>query len=149
MGIKTPRPAGQPAPLNTCDWIVTTTYQNLGKLVKQGCTSYTPVRTTRGVPRFPLPYSAGVAQCVMPEARMMGMSEAMFRGTYRAHLSNIGIDTIRDELERHYDLSGEKPLALLCFCKTHTGEHAFCHRHIFAEWWKDQTGEQIVELAQA
>lgn len=148
MGIKTPRPAGQPKPVKTCDWLVTTTYQNLGKLVKQGCMSYTPIRTTRGAPRFPLPYETKTtALGVMPDARLLSLCESDFRREYRKRLDLVGFPSIAAELDGLKQTG--KPLALLCFCKTHSGEAAFCHRHIFAEWWKDQTGEEIVELAQA
>lgn len=48
------------------------------------------------------------------------------------------VEAVRAAQER----AAGKPLLLLCWC----GRGKFCHRHIFAEWWENLTGEPVQEL---
>jgi len=56
-------------------------------------------------------------------------------------LSRVDIDTLREDIKRLSE-NGTKDVALLCYEKP--GD--FCHRHIFAEWMKEQTGYEIKEF---
>jgi len=40
----------------------------------------------------------------------------------------------------------EKPVVLLCFEDLRQGGSVWCRRRLFADWWKNKTGEIIPEL---
>lgn len=56
-------------------------------------------------------------------------------------LSKVSIDVLRESIRRISE-DWTKDVALLCYEKP--GD--FCHRHIFAEWMKEQTGYEIKEF---
>ncbi len=56
-------------------------------------------------------------------------------------LSKVNLDTLREDIRRLSE-NGTKDVALLCYEKPED----FCHRHIFAEWMKEQTGYEIKEF---
>ena len=56
----------------------------------------------------------------------------------------IGVEYIR-KLIAGYELLG-KDVVLLCYEDVRKGESDWCHRTIFADWWREKTGEVIPEL---
>lgn len=74
-----------------------------------------------------------------------GLSPEEFRIQYRKQLDMTGvaeIDTMFEQIARRHP---DQRLVLLCFEKVLEGE--YCHRRVFAEWWFEQTGEPITEIA--
>jgi hypothetical protein len=66
--------------------------------------------------------------------------ERRFEKGYRERLDAYGIDAIRERLE---EVMGSADVAiLLCYEKD-----KFCHRRVFADWYQEQTGEVIEEIA--
>ncbi|MGI8520271.1 MAG: DUF488 family protein, N3 subclade [Actinomycetota bacterium] len=68
-----------------------------------------------------------------------------FDRQYLAHLDEIGVDRIREHLELIAAKGKNDRLVLLCYEDVSKGLN--CHRRTFAEWWEQQTGEAIPELA--
>ena len=70
----------------------------------------------------------------------MPEDEWRFEKGYRERLDAYGIDAIRERLE---EVMGSADAAiLLCHEKDE-----FCHRRVFADWYQEQTGEVIEEVA--
>ena len=70
----------------------------------------------------------------------MPEDEWRFEKGYRERLDAYGIDAIRERLE---EVMGSADAAiLLCHEKDE-----FCHRRVFADWYQEQTGEVIEEIA--
>jgi hypothetical protein len=71
---------------------------------------------------------------------------------YRAHLDRLGVERIRALLELSLEMSNQgrkhprDGVVLLCFEDVRDPAHP-CHRTVFAAWWKEQTGEDVEELA--
>lgn len=67
---------------------------------------------------------------------------------YLDQLDRIGLEEIQAALELKSGSDGGKPLVLLCFEKLEApGE--FCHRRIFAGWYRSKTGQEVPELPPA
>lgn len=141
MATKKPLPKKQ-----AHDWLVTSSFQKLNRLPIAEQAKYTAVRTSRGSPRFPLKYPVNHAlPLVMPGRDLMDLPEEQFEPRYMEQLDATGADRILRHLEDlHRDNGGERPLALLCFCKLEEG--AFCHRRIFSKWFSRFTGKTITEI---
>jgi hypothetical protein len=103
-----------------------------------------PVRISVGLPRF----YAGSGQfeyisMLCPYGLFnKGYSHAEFNERYRARLDDYGVEKIREELERIAAASERDTIALCCFEDVLVSN---CHRTVFAEWWEEQTGEEIEE----
>jgi hypothetical protein len=68
--------------------------------------------------------------------------QEVYRKLYFEKLDTVGVDNIRESFE---SISSEKPLVLLCY-ENISKPGQWCHRTMFAEWWKEKTGEVIEEL---
>ena len=97
------------------------------------------VGISRGVPKWKLPYSYKRLIDLAPSAETWNAG-GNFQRCYRAQLDAFGVEAIRGMLTAKAD---GKPVALLCW----EVPGAFCHRRVFAMWWKDRTGEEIAELS--
>ena len=106
---------------------------------------YTAVRISLGLPRWKLGYEiVGAIEELMPKG-IFGIEDyEEFRRRYFDKLDTIGVDRIREKLHRFEELG--KPVVLLCFEDIRKGDWNWCHRNIFASWWKQHTGEVIPEL---
>lgn len=107
---------------------------------------YTAVRISVGSPRWKVGYDiSGAISELMPKG-IFGKYEtkAAFEVEYRKRLECIGVDYIR-KLIAGYELLG-KDVVLLCYEDVRKGESDWCHRTIFADWWREKTGEVIPEL---
>ena len=107
---------------------------------------YTAVRISVGSPRWKVGYDiSGAISELMPKG-IFGKYEtkAAFEVEYRKRLECIGVEYIR-KLLAGYELLG-KDVVLLCYEDVRKGESDWCHRTIFADWWREKTGEVIPEL---
>ncbi|MFI6290077.1 hypothetical protein ACIBEJ_00745 [Nonomuraea sp. NPDC050790] len=133
-----PASPGQHLALATC------TYQEFLPLMGL------PVRTTVGLPRFALAYQlAGHAKLITPRREFLGRPRDAYTLLYRRHLDAIGVGAI------HAELTGiaathepGRPLVLLCFDRFDklTPPDDWCHRTLFADWWKQHVGDDVPEL---
>lgn len=105
-----------------------------------------PVRTTVGAPRFRLGYElAGNVAMLAPHGLRSIEDEAEFEAAYRARLDGFGVEKIRAALEGLARSAGTAGVVLLCFEDLEDPTQS-CHRTIFSAWWREQTGEEVVEL---
>ena len=105
-----------------------------------------PVRTTVGAPRFRLGYElAGNVGMLAPYGLRSIEDETEFETAYRARLDGFGVEKIRAALEDIARTAGTEGVVLLCFEDLDDPTQS-CHRTIFAAWWREQTGEEVVEL---
>ena len=107
---------------------------------------YTAVRISVGSPRWKVAYDiSGAISELMPKG-IFGKYEtkAAFEVEYRKRLECIGTAYIR-KLLAGYETLG-KDVVLLCYEDVRKGESDWCHRTIFADWWREKTGEVIPEL---
>jgi hypothetical protein len=121
--------------------IATSRYQARERILESGLA---PVGATVGNPRFKLGYElAGRCGMIAPYGLLgRDLTEEEFEAGFRARLERFGVDEIRAKLE---ELAGDRPgVVLLCFEDVHAGEA--CHRRVFADWWREQTGEEVPEL---
>ena len=127
--------------------IYTSRYAN--RTLRSG--KYYAVGISLGKPRFPLGYIVA-EQCyeLAPNYSMMKLTDDRFKEEYIRKLETFGVEktikTIR-EMEARAEKSG-KDLVLLCF-EDIRKPGQWCHRTLFAEWWKEKTGETIEELEEA
>lgn len=109
-----------------------------------------PIRSTAGYPRFRLDYRlAGHATLITPMRWMLAIQdEDRYRNAYTEMLTTNGLSAIQEELATLAADVGNDRLVLLCFCDlTVPPPDNWCHRRIFADWWQDQTGIEVPDLA--
>jgi hypothetical protein len=106
-----------------------------------------PVRATVGYPRFVRYELAGHARLISPTWPMLTLDYDTYLSRYRLLLGEAGVDAIRGELEAIADDCADPRLVLLCF-EDLSQPDTWCHRRMFAEWWTQQTGEPVPELAE-
>ncbi len=107
---------------------------------------YTAVRISVGSPRWKVGYDiSGAIDELMPKG-IFGKYEtkAAFEVEYKKRLDCIGVEYIRKLLSGYETLG--KDVVLLCYEDIRKGESDWCHRTIFADWWREKTGELISEL---
>lgn len=107
-----------------------------------------PIGTTVGPPRFSPGYTVEATLAMLAPHGIFGKEtpEREFRVQYRRRLRSFGTDRIVNALEAICAAHGHDGAVLLCFCKLEE-PGAFCHRRMFAEWWREQTGDDVPELA--
>lgn len=109
---------------------------------------YYCVGISLGQPKFKLGYRIE-NQCysLAPKGYMLKMDLESFKPAYFKKLEDIGTERIIG-MVRQFDNTAArngKDLVLLCFEDIRIPSD-WCHRTVFAEWWKKQTGESIEEL---
>ena len=67
--------------------------------------------------------------------------EEVYEREYLLQLESAGVEEIGSQLERK--VAGTSDTVIL-LCHEEPGE--FCHRRLFARWWREQTGQEIPEL---
>lgn len=123
--------------------IATSRYSARQRVVESGLA---PVRTTIGAPKFPLGYElAGSVAMLAPYGLFSIDDRAEFEAAYRARLDRFGVEKIRRVLAAIAHGARAKGVVLLCF-EDLDDETQWCHRTIFAAWWLEQTGQEVVEL---
>ena len=121
--------------------IYTARYQN--PELKKGL--YLPVRISMGTPAWKLGYTiAGEIRDLMPFG-LKGKGYEDFRREYASKLDKIGMGKIKLQLSRFQD--GCNNVVLLCYEDVRK-QGTWCHRTMFAEWWKERTGEPVEELSE-
>lgn len=102
------------------------------------------VGIARGLPKHPLNYKlAGSIMLIAPTWNIIRLERREnYEFAYRKMLDAHGLFRIRSEIER-YRLIGDT--VLLCY-EDLSKPDLYCHRRIFADWWKEKTGEEIEEL---
>ena len=109
---------------------------------------YTAFRISVGSPRWDTGYRIdGEIKDLMPFG-LLGKydnDKEGFRLRYFAKLDTIGIYRLKQLLQAF--ASAGKDVVLLCYEDVRKGDDNWCHRVMFAEWWKERTGEEIKELA--
>jgi hypothetical protein len=104
-----------------------------------------PVGISRGVPRWPLPYRYKLLRLLAPSREAFALQDLEeFEQAYLAGLEEIGAEKIARALQKISQEHDGRSLALLCYENTHAGD--VCHRRMFADWWKEQTGQAVPEL---
>ncbi|MGV9272294.1 hypothetical protein [Streptomyces griseosporeus] len=106
-----------------------------------------PVRITLGAPRFKLPYSlTHSVRELAPRRDYLSSPEPEFTAAYRADLDQVGPERIAARLRQITQAEGDHRLVLLCF-EDLAKPGLWCHRRVFAAWWKDATGDDVRELS--
>lgn len=112
---------------------------------------YYPVGISIGSPKYALGYTEREhCYALAPKGFMLKMEFVPYKEAYIKKLEDIGTSKIIAmvrKMEQNAAAEGKK-LVLLCFEDIRQPSQ-WCHRTIFAEWWKAHTGEAIEELAEA
>jgi hypothetical protein len=109
--------------------------------------NYIPLSITVGQPRFPLGYTvAGQIRELAPyELFKRGYGKEEYTERYFAKMDKVGVAALRRIFAKYEALYPGKPIVLLCY-EDVRDETQFCHRSVFADWWKARTGEEVKEL---
>ncbi|MFF3060157.1 hypothetical protein [Streptomyces sp. NPDC057909] len=105
-----------------------------------------PVRITLSPPRWTLPYAMEYqVREAAPSREYFGWPRPDFEKAYRAQLDNRGLDFFGPRFQEIAVAGRDLRLVLLCFEDlAKPGE--WCHRRMFAAWWREQTGAPVREL---
>ncbi|MER6611013.1 DUF488 family protein [Streptomyces sp. NPDC000927] len=105
-----------------------------------------PVRITLGAPRFKLRYTlAHSVRELAPQREYFSKSLPEFTTAYRADLDQCGVQRIAERLKQIAEIERDHRLVLLCF-EDLSDPAQWCHRRVFAAWWKEMTGDTVREL---
>lgn len=113
-----------------------------------------PVAITLGLPRGRLGYQFARVLSLAPHGLFKITDRGEFTLLYRELLDYSGRPNIEHLLGAAWldyrvatkTTPEECPgVVLLCYEDVHAGD--WCHRQVFAEWWKDTTKQRVVELA--
>ncbi len=105
------------------------------------------VRTSVGHPRWKLAYPIGaVILEIAPLRNMLNLSRDEYHARYINKLEMHSVDTIARRLNEVSAANEGRDLVLLCF-EDLTKPRLWCHRTMFAEWWREKTGQAVEELA--
>jgi hypothetical protein len=106
----------------------------------------TPIQTSRGYPKWPLRYALDVRMSeLMPDRGLWGLPVTEYVPRYRAQLDQIEVEALAAKFTRIAESAAETRLVLMCF-ENLAKPDQFCHRTVFAEWWRDQSGQPVPEL---
>lgn len=106
-----------------------------------------PVRITLGAPRFKLPYSlTHSVRELAPRREYITKPLPEFTAAYRGDLDRFGAARVADRLRQIAEVEGDHRLVLLCF-EDLSDAAQWCHRRIFATWWREATGDAVRELS--
>jgi hypothetical protein len=102
-----------------------------------------PLQTSRGAPRWKLPYRYRRAMWLAPddETWMLRGEQEGFKPSYLCQLEEIGAEEI---VARLAEISNGLPVVMLCWEDVHAGQ--VCHRRYVAEFIEDETGIVVPEL---
>jgi hypothetical protein len=68
----------------------------------------------------------------------------VYEREYLLQLEDAGVEGISAQLERKVASAKLANDTVILLCHEEPGE--FCHRRLFARWWREQTGQEIPEL---
>lgn len=127
--------------------LLTSRFQNKALNNKE----FDPLRIARMAPRWKLPYKiVAKIDLIMPSKDTLAMAkdgcaEEEFREAYYSDLSDEAADAAHHAGK--VAAAAGRSAVLLCFCDL--GEVDFCHRRMFADWFRKRTGEEIPEMQTA
>jgi hypothetical protein len=105
---------------------------------------FVAVPISLGLPRWKLRYPLeGKLGLLCPSWSYLRSPRPVYEQKYLSGLAKIGVDRIGFDLDQ-YARSG-MPAVLLCFEDLREPGN-WCHRRLFADWWREQTGHDIPEL---
>lgn len=123
--------------------IATSRYLNRQAIEESGLA---PVATSVGRPRFRLGYElAASVGMLAPHGLRHVDDEGEFTPRYRERLDRFGVEAIRQTLAAIADGAGAPGVVLLCF-EDVAREGVWCHRRVFAAYWRERTGQEVREL---
>lgn len=108
---------------------------------------HVPVAISRGLPRYRLRYQIELRLLYLAPSRDLLRGDyykSEFERLYCVQLKKtISVDFVADQLHQmQYD---GRDVVLLCFEDIRIRGN-WCHRRMFAKWWKKQTKKDIKEL---
>ncbi|MGI5292968.1 hypothetical protein ACQEVF_57995 [Nonomuraea polychroma] len=109
-----------------------------------------PVRISAGTPeRFrKLPYELTFTlPAATPPWKILKWEYDAYRDDFVGRLNAVGIETVASQIAQIVRQVGDADaqLVLLCF-ENLSQPSTWCHRTMFAIWWRAQTGEDVPEL---
>lgn len=106
---------------------------------------YTVAGIVRSMPRFPVKYiiSGDIIQIAPPGYLWNENNREKFREPYFRHLEKYGYPVIGAIIREYLDMGRD---VVLCCYEDVRKPDEWCHRLVFAEWWKEKTGQIIEEL---
>jgi len=105
------------------------------------------VRISVGGPRFGVP-GLRLMPLLYPDANMLHMDIDDYEPAYLGKLNKRKAEILKDIAALKAEAAGREIL-FLCHCKTFQNGgpvDRWCHRQLFADWYEQQTGEEIKEL---
>lgn len=107
-----------------------------------------PIGISLYPPRWKTPYKVqGYIKELAPTRDMFGLPYQEYKPKYLAVLESLGVEKIRQLIQASVPAQAKSnKVVLLCF-EDLSKPDKWCHRRIFAEWWKEKTGEVILEMA--
>ena len=104
---------------------------------------YTCIAISVGKPKWKTGYNLdGEIKDLAPYGLLKITDNEIFIKKYKEKLDSCGVERIKSNMRL---FQGDKPIVLLCHEDIRNGD-SWCHRTVFAEWWKEKTGEDIPEL---
>ncbi len=124
--------------------ISTARYFDRQKIVESGLA---PIQTSCGAPRYSPGYEyAGAVGALMPYGLLKIADADEFNRLYVERLKRFGVKKIERVLKALAHVAGAPGVVLLCFEDLAKEGEMSCHRRVFAQWWEEQTGQQVIEL---
>lgn len=109
-----------------------------------------PVQASNGKPRYALKYQlTHAAPEIYPPRRLVfgaNLSHADFEAAYRLHLDTMGVEKLASTFRAISVAAMDHRLVLLCYEDIAKSPDNWCHRTMFARWWRDETGAAVREL---
>lgn len=105
-----------------------------------------PVRISVGAPRFPLGYrlEEHIPE-LCPAWSWLKLKPDDYDRRFFGKLEKVGVERLRGIFTSMSERHMGRRLVLLCYEEV-LGKGQTCHRRGFAEWWYEQTGEEIREI---
>ncbi len=98
------------------------------------------VQISLGAPKFPLPYNLHQLLELAPAGFMLHKPELLQR--------RGGAEFFAERFAEVARTAGVDQLALLCYEDLRT-PGLWCHRRVFASWYQEQVGEEVLEIEEA
>lgn len=105
-----------------------------------------PVQTSIGRPKFPIDYELHERIRDLMPWGLLGkeLSNDEFTHRYREQLDRLDLDALRTQFDAISKRHDGKRVVLLCFEDVRAGK--LCHRRVFADWFRERTGQRIREV---
>lgn len=104
-----------------------------------------PVQTSVGNPKYWRGPVMNQIRRLTPFGLLGEISKEVYESRYIARLEKAGVPALRERFRQLSAAHGGKPLVFLCY-EDLSKSGKWCHRSMFARWWTEQTGVEVVEL---